>query len=394
MDSTRFTDSPGLRRVINRHTKEDLIEFAIEWSSTGPIARPEETDTVGATPLATLSDAEYKKHVQQVYRDFGEKANKKTVVDRILGVDWPNGLTNHQIAELDLCYYKKHAESRNWKALKLSYGENRNEPKVQVNPAKIQRVISHYLTPYFRHHVAASYDNDMIWIRISILDGLAPNTLPQSSAIAYFIWLSNSDFLLHAGVKAEWREYIFEAFTRLFKAEKIEEWPLSGKIPSSLAELLLHRESQGYFSMYRLDQVDNNPLLHMPAKRKAPSPTDSPLRNMEDIEPENNEEISNREVQVAQEFGSNTQPALSKVNIRLDLPYTANSKSYALGRLTKRVFPVSVVLEGSNVIEGIKELVPLGIAEDPLPSFLSELHSMAKNSLTVSIDDEGQVQVT
>ncbi|KAF9166550.1 hypothetical protein DFQ26_007622 [Actinomortierella ambigua] len=351
MDSSRFIDSPGLRRIINRHSKEDLIDIAITWSSTEPIARPEVADTVDATrSQAALSDSEYKKHVQQVYRDFGDKANKKKVIDRMLGVDWIDGLTNDQVAELDLAY---------------------KEPKVNVNPVKIQKALSHHLAPYFRHHVGASYDNDKIWIRISVLDGLAPNTMPQPSTIAYFIWFCSSDYLLHAGVKAEWREFILEAFVRLFKAAKIEEWPLTGKSPTSLAELLLNRDSQGQFSRYRLGQVDDNPLLHAPTKRKAPTVSDNFSRGMDDIEPENIHQIVMRENQVAQEFGPNTQPALPKVSIRLDLPYTANSKDYALGRLTKRVFPVGVVLEGSNVIEGIKELVPLGIAEDPLPSFLT-----------------------
>ncbi|KAF9976230.1 hypothetical protein BGZ73_008937 [Actinomortierella ambigua] len=366
MDTSRFIDSPGLRRIVGRHSKEDLIDIAIAWSSTEPIARPEVTDTIDDSHfLATLTDSEYRKHVQQV----------PVYLDRMLD-------------------YKKHADTRSWKALKLSFEENNNESKMHVNPAKIQKILSHFLASYFRHHVAVSYYDDMVWIRISVMDGLAPNTLPQSSTIAYFIWFSNSDYLIHAGMKAEWREFILEAFVRLFKAAKIEEWPLTGKSPTSLAELLLHRESQGQYSRYRLGQVDDNPLLHTPAKRKAPTVADKFSRGMDDIEPENLDQIVTRESQIAQEFGPNIQPALPKVRIGLDLPYTTSSKDFDLGRLTRRAFPISVVLEGSNVIEGIKELVSLGIAEDPLPTFLSELHSMAKNSFTVSMNEQGEAQVT
>ena len=53
---------------------------------------------------------------------------------------------------------------------------------------------------------------------------------------------------------------------KTFVCNEIEEWDLKGKYVDSLEKLLLHRQSQGTYSRYRLNQVDDNPLL-LPSKK-------------------------------------------------------------------------------------------------------------------------------
>ena len=50
----------------------------------------------------------------------------------------------------------------------------------------------------------------MIWIRISIHDGLGPNALPAPAMVVYLIWFANSEYLLSGTIKAEWKDYIME----------------------------------------------------------------------------------------------------------------------------------------------------------------------------------------
>jgi hypothetical protein len=50
--------------------------------------------------------------------------NRKKVIDRMLTVDWRNGLNSNQVAELDLAYYSQHSNLKTWKALKLDYGDS------------------------------------------------------------------------------------------------------------------------------------------------------------------------------------------------------------------------------------------------------------------------------
>ncbi|KAF9202813.1 hypothetical protein BGZ49_007061 [Haplosporangium sp. Z 27] len=184
-----------------------------------------------------------------------------------------------------------------------------------------------------------------------------------------------------------------EALLRLFRASGIDEWPLTGKSPTSLAELLLHKDSQGSHSRYRLNQLDDNPLSSASKKRKLEDPHENYTKGMQDIRAEDEMKIASRDRFVAADFGPNPQPSLHRVDLQINLPYTAEAEGFKLGRLTKQPFPMKIVLEGSNVIEGIKSLIPLGIAQNPMPKFLTELHSMGSNSISVDLENnEGNKQ--
>ncbi|KAG0225779.1 hypothetical protein BGX31_007509 [Mortierella sp. GBA43] len=341
-----------------------------------------------------MTKAQYTNHVKKRYEKLREKGTKKTVIDRILGDDWSTGLCSRQIADLDLEYYSQHANLRTWHVFRLDYSNQGTSNRTPVDPSKIERTLSYYLVPYFKHHVQTLLEKDMIWIRISVHDGLAPHALPSSATIIYFIWLINSEYLLGLPIKAEWKDFVLEALLRAFKASEIEEQPLTGKIPASLGELLLNRDSQGSYSRYRLNQVDSNPLSSIPQKRKTEDPQHKYRKGMQDIQAEDIDMIAARDRFVSAEFGSNPQPCLNRVDLQLNLPYTSTSKDFNLGRSTRQPFPIKVVLEGSNVIEGIKSLVPLGVAKNPMPAFLTELHSMATNNLIVDLDEEDQLRIT
>ncbi|KAF9171550.1 hypothetical protein BGX21_007962 [Mortierella sp. AD011] len=363
--------------------------------------------------------SKYKEHVIKRYEEMREKVSKKAIVDRMLNVDWSTGLNSKQVADLDLAYYSQHSDLKNWKALKLDYGDRVESSRVPIDPARIEKTFSYHMAPYFKHvgglantllslahlwdsnsheyfsqqHVQTLQDGEMIWIRISIHDGLAPNVLPASTTVVYFIWFISSEYLLGATIKAEWKDFILEALLRLFKASGIEEWPLTGKSPTSLAELLLHRDSQGPHSRYRLNQLDDNPLSGALKKRKLQDPHEKYTRGMQDIRTIDEAKIASRDRFVAANFGPNPQPNLHRVDLQINLPYTTEAKDFRLGRLTKQPFPIKVVLEGSNVIEGVRSLIPMGIAQNPMPKFLTELHSMGSNSISVDLDDEGNKQL-
>lgn len=406
MDGQLFPDSTSLRRAINRHTKETLIDLAIRWVTIHAITRVQEDASdeedyydeyimeLDERPpsLRTMSLVKYKKHVIKRYELMRDKpsSTKKKVADRILSVDWRNGLNSSQVAELDLMYYSRHANVKEWKALKLDYGDSFGANAVQLSPAKIGKTLSYWLDPYFKNHIQTLQDGQMVWIRISVHDGLAPNVLPMPSAVVYLIWFTNSEYLLTASIKKEWVEFIMEAIMRVFRAQEIEEWPLTGNSPKSLSELLLQKDSQGAQSIYRLDQLDINPLSSTIKKRKIEDPRKHYAQGMEDIQSEDMNRIVRRDLRVAKDFGPNAQPNLSRVDLQLNLPYTAQAKDFKLGRMNQQPFPVKIIFEGPNVIEGIKSLIPLGVATEAMPKFLTDLHSMGANKLTVDLDEDDE----
>ncbi|KAG0089308.1 hypothetical protein BGZ93_005470 [Podila epicladia] len=335
-----------------------------------------------------MTTVQYQQHVEKEYQTMRDRSTKKRVADRILGVDWSLGLKARQVADLDLAYYQEHAHLKTWKVLRLD-SKDQGLPKEPLDASHIEKTLTHHLSPYFNNHVQAKQDKEMIWIRISLHDGLAPNTLPLSSTIIYLIWFTNSEYLLSGTIKAEWKDFILAAILRLFRASEAEEWPLSGKSPLSLAELLLTKESQGAHSRYRLNQLDENPLSQTTKKRKKEDPQETYAQGMQDIRAVDIKRIVRRDHFVASNFGPNAQPSLSRVDLQLRLPFTLQSAEFTLGRLTKQPFLIKITMEGSNVIDGLKNMIPLGLntSNQALPPFLSELHSMATNSLTVDLEE-------
>ncbi|KAF9574634.1 hypothetical protein EC968_006049 [Mortierella alpina] len=344
MDTSLFPDTPALRRVLSHHSREDLLNLAIQWTSRHRLTRHDENEYADEDYLEFMIDLddqpdttrhltpqEYQKHVAERYEAMREKATKKSIVERMLGFDWSAGLSSSQIAELDLQYYSRNPNLKTWRALKLDYSEQ----------------------------------------------------------VVYLIWFTNSEYLLSSTIKSEWRDFIMEALLRLFKANEVVEWPLTGKSPTSLAALLLQKESQGAFSRYRLNQLDESPLSTAPKKRKAEDSHQKYSKGEHDICSEDMSKIASRNRTVASEFGPNAQPSLSRVDIQLNLPYTNKAKDFELGRLNRQAFPMKVIFEGPNVIEGLKSLIPLGMTDPAgMPKFLTELHSMATNSLTVDVDED------
>lgn len=118
-------------------------------------------------------------------------------------------------------------------------------------------------------------------------------------------------------------------------------------------------------------------------------PQDKYAQGMQDIQAVDIKRIARRDHFVATYFGPNKQPSLSQVDIQLHLPFTLQSTEFTLGRLTRQPFPIKISMEGSNVIDGLKDMIPLGLntSNQALPPFLSELHSMAANSLTVDLEE-------
>jgi len=104
---------------------------------------------------------------------------------------------------------------------------------------------------------------------------------------------------------------------KTFVCNEIEEWDLKGKYVDSLEKLLLHRQSQVTYSRYRLNQVDDNPLLFPSKKLKR----DDIPKNVDQLEDMMDEDdtllLKQRDTAVNDNFGPNEQPSLDMIEIKV-----------------------------------------------------------------------------
>ncbi|KAL1916698.1 uncharacterized protein VTP21DRAFT_5402 [Calcarisporiella thermophila] len=382
-DSTLYTPHPYLRRLLTRNTKENLLAIVKEWFAH---------DLTKPRPPA---EAEYDDDEEETtWEDYEllESESRRKIVDRIYFRDWKDGLCYLQVAQLDLEYYQTHSTIRTWKALKLCWlgvGDKREGPvqrKMHLNAEQFRLRMSKLLAPYFKHHIYVKPHSPTgtLWIRVSIHDGVPLNQIPPAACVLYLVWFVNSEYLLTGTVKTEYKDYVLQALLGVFECDRVDEWDLKGRNVSSLQELLLYRDSQGGFSKYRLNQVDDNPLVHYSRKKQKLDDGPKYVNDDEPIMAEDMSSISARYSEVDDRFGRNEQPSLERIEIKLALPLVIKTAEDSVEDLP---ITIKVKLEGTNVMEGVKRMTALGMAEAPLPDFLGELHSLAGSSLVV--DENG-----
>ncbi|CAG8580480.1 2457_t:CDS:2 [Paraglomus brasilianum] len=368
-DKILLAPHPSLRLALNRHTKGSLLQLTERWLQSLKSEPQDENKNI--------------EELVSSYKEFKKSGSKKKLIDKIC--DDLGGLTYLQLAQLDLKYCREHSKNRQWSALKLCWENNTSRREIKAI-TKLRWQMSNNMSLFFKHHLYIESHENSWWIRISINDGVAPNVVPPTGNIVYLVYFVDSEYLLSTRVKSEFKAYIMQALIKSFTCHEIEEWDLKGKYVDSLEQLLLHRESQGSFSLYRLNQVDDNPLLH-PVKKKKPGDASGKTRRKRNsrIVSEDLKREAERERTLEENFGSVEQPALDHVEIKVKLPFDPSS-SYEVG---PDPITTTIRFEGTNVIEGIKKMIPLEIAKRPLPTFMSNLHSLAKNYLEV--DENGIV---
>ena len=62
--------------------------------------------------------------------------------------------------------------------------------------------------------------------------------------------------------------FFIQALLNSLRCSEIREIQLTGRNLDSLATLALNSNSQGWFSQFRLNQVDTNPLAKRPSRKR------------------------------------------------------------------------------------------------------------------------------
>lgn len=139
---TLSVPSAAARRLLSRLDKLQLVELVLHWMrATTNDRHPPRLSRASRAPGATdqddmgtpdaLADAvSTQRRVGSYTAAFAlwdgpmrdDRVPKVRAVDRIVGVDWPDGLSFSMIADIDAVYLASHPESRQWAAAKLVFG--------------------------------------------------------------------------------------------------------------------------------------------------------------------------------------------------------------------------------------------------------------------------------
>ncbi|XP_020623935.1 centromere protein N-like isoform X1 [Orbicella faveolata] len=298
------------------------------------------------------------------------EGTKKAFVNRVLKSCFAKEVTTDHIGLLDLLYHQAHPSCKKWTVYKLKGFEPEKELNTS-DPWKFKSQLKSCLGLYFKVDIFVHLWKNGLWTRLRISDSTSASLLSNTVFLVYY---PNSEYIFSSAIKAAYKQYILQTLSTLLHCQTLEEVKLSGRDMFSLKELVLNKSSQGPFSMYRLSQLDGNPLSRKRKREKAERQTE--VTQSQEITSENKEEDQKRQHFTDSAFGSNPQPVLERVEFKMQTRLRSRQHFPRLNR------PIScnVTFEGPSVIEGIKNLGSQSFVDVPLPSYLANLHSLSKNS--------------
>lgn len=348
----------AIRQILRRLKRDKLESVLREW------------------------DAFEKESVTTVLQNKTLKT-KKAVVEGLVDLCQDKKLTKKDVAKLDLIYSYHNSESKKWCVYHLvSKSDQHAIPPVP--PKEFGANLRKQLSFFFKHDLSMKKVGDAVWIRIGIHEGVSSSSqhLWLPSNVIYMIHHPCSQYIIISKVKVSHRDYLMQALLCTLQCSEIKELQLSGKSVDSLADMVLHKQSQGGFAQYRLNKVHTNPLTNKKSrKRKASSEID-----VYDIavQYENSKDKAQQEKHTQEVFGAHRQPKLQKLEYRLETRFRGVHFAPAMALRKDEPFRCNVKFEGPSVLEGIKGLGSKGLAIYPLPYHISNVHSLAKNHFVLA----------
>ncbi|EPQ31191.1 uncharacterized protein PFL1_01379 [Pseudozyma flocculosa PF-1] len=175
-DAELVPHSPQLRRLLTRLDKAELVRLALGWLSASRAYHipPKLSRRQPAKQADIADEATFRYHAVLDLNEerrarslesleliwaalmIDPKVPKTRAVERILTVDWVDGLSYGMVAEVDLLFGADRRTSRSWSAVKLVYDDARDSNDKgfdKLAPHQLHGRFSTELAHYFEHHI-------------------------------------------------------------------------------------------------------------------------------------------------------------------------------------------------------------------------------------------------
>lgn len=231
-----------------------------------------------------------------------------------------------------------------------------------------------------------------VWCWLGITEGVAPGRFPPPSSVILLAHRPGADFFFSTAVKAEYRAFLMQALATAFKAESVVPWDLVGRNLASMTDALLYRDAQGPYKDLRLqatqveDEDDGEHVKDAPtlgARRRRREIRDA----FENPAVQAVEDLASKRARLARAdevFGKAAPAALERITFKVASRYTGLDD--VAREVGDRDIGMTVRFDGADVVAGIREMARAGLLIEPLPKFLSEVHSAAATTILVKAD--------
>lgn len=257
-DSQLVPHSISIRRLLARLDKAELIALVTRWLTSSlpthvpPVLsrrqpKPDEDDASSANlrlyhAVLDLNEERRARSLDELRLLWSQpmadpKVPKARAINRIVDIDWPEGLSYAMIAELELFYASTRRLTRTWTVVKMEYSDEgafgtSSKGYDRLNAAQIKTRFATEIGHYFEHHVylqtssqedrlaANAWMDKFSYFRVV----LAPNPADVCGNGLHILHIPRTPFLLVSGTLgrgAETREMALSAFATAAGASAI-----------------------------------------------------------------------------------------------------------------------------------------------------------------------------
>ncbi|XP_033105120.1 centromere protein N-A-like [Anneissia japonica] len=312
---------------------------------------------------------------------FNFDTSKKSTVDDILRACLKKKIKPKKVFELQLISAISNP-TKKWTVYQLTKSPEASPDQDVANPDEIHQRLKRQLSLFFKHFLSFRKHGNALWFHVAIQDSQHPRACFMPSNSVLIVHYPHSHYVMVTSIKAAYKDFVMQALMNSLECTEIRELQLSGQSLDSLADMVLNRSSQGDFSQYRHNKVDENPLVPRKSRKRTIADTSEELLDGR-ISRENIKQKKRCDRINTSTFGSYAQPVLQTLKYTLDTNFRGSEFAPAMAAHNEP-FHCKVRFEGSNVLEGIKQLGPAGLASLPLPHHLGGVHSLAKNHFVLA----------
>lgn len=285
-------------------------------------------------------------------------------------------------AELDLYLVQCRQGSKKWKVMYLV--ENAMLGGLTHFGADdsvlLESMLNTELSLFYSQDTIVQFHEGAYWIRISINDGKAVplRDTGRHSQEMYLLYFPGSQLIFSSSIPRLASKYIAQAIMNTFKASEIVSIPASSKDIPSLTQLVLDSHANAPLERYERRTQHSDILLDPREEMKGLPPRKKPRLHRES-DAHLRDCLAN---EIARQFGTK-HPTVGRVQCQITGPY----KGEAGLVLDMDNFHCQVVLEGTDVVQGMKEMVAAGILVPPIPSGLAGVPTGAGATVRISSRD-------
>ncbi|XP_067854247.1 centromere protein N [Heptranchias perlo] len=297
--------------------------------------------------------------------NFNEKTRKDLVL-QLATLCEDNGVTLTQVADLEIIYNCAYPQKKRWNAYQMFSSKGGEEIKL-FDFGDFRKAFEINLKMLIRNvTINILEDGEAVWIRIAWGKRHSP---PNQQRASYAVYYPQTPYVFMANLAAQYRVYVSQALVVTTEHNMLKEMDLRGHCLNSLRDIALKRFNPALSTHHR------KPLQQLNASQESVQDQRITIEHLKE------KEDAKRLTSAV--FGEGSLPKLEQVHYRLQ---TVFKDEHDRGILSDRRKPFRCVAKFSspNILESLRALPALGVADVPISTMFSSIPEKGKNYFKIT----------